>query len=117
LEDAERSLKLLISIPFDHPHEVPAGARAHLRRAGHILGAASIQLDWAGATVVFSGDLGRYDDATMVQPVPFSKVPRSCRQLQNIRLSSAAANPNYQADGDRCVGLRLLQESAAGSRV
>ena len=34
-----------------------------LRRAGHILGAASVQLDWAGTTIVFSGDLGRYDDA------------------------------------------------------
>jgi metallo-beta-lactamase family protein len=73
LEDAERSLKLLVSIPFDRPREVPGGARAHLRRAGHILGAASIQLDWAGATVVFSGDLGRYDDATMVQPVPVDR--------------------------------------------
>ena len=37
------------------------------------------------------------------------KSARSCRQLQNIRLSSAAANPlsrshNQRADGDGCVG-------------
>jgi metallo-beta-lactamase family protein len=36
---------------------------------GHILGAASVQIDWGGTTVVFSGDIGRYDDATMVDPV------------------------------------------------
>ena len=40
-----------------------------LRRTGHILGAASVQLDWAGITTVFSGDLGRYDDPIMVDPV------------------------------------------------
>jgi len=39
-----------------------------LRRAGHILGAASVALKWADRTIVFSGDLGRYGDATMVDP-------------------------------------------------
>ena len=68
LDDAKRSLEQLASIPFDKPHEVAGGARVHLRRAGHILGAASIQVDWAGTTIVFSGDLGRYHDATMVDP-------------------------------------------------
>ena len=68
-QDAERSLTQLNSIPFDEPHKVPGGATVRLRRAGHILGAASIQIDWAGKTIVFSGDLGRYDDATMVEPV------------------------------------------------
>jgi hypothetical protein len=47
---------------------------------------------------------------------------RSCRQLQNIRLSSDVANPlsrsqNCQADGDGCVGLHLMQVSRRGSRV
>ena len=37
------------------------------------------------------------------------KVACSCRQLQNIRLSSDVPNPlsearNWQADGDGCVG-------------
>jgi metallo-beta-lactamase family protein len=30
-------------------------------RAGHILGAASIEIDWKGRTIL-SGDIGRYGD-------------------------------------------------------
>ena len=69
LQDAFRSLKQLKPIEFEQHLNLPGGASAFLRRAGHILGAASIQLDWSGTTVVFSGDLGRYGDATMVDPV------------------------------------------------
>jgi metallo-beta-lactamase family protein len=31
------------------------------------------KLDWAGTTIVFSGDLGRYDDSTMVDPVSIDR--------------------------------------------
>jgi len=70
LEDAIRALDRLVPIAFDQSQEVPGGATARLRRVGHILGAASVQLDWAGTRIVFSGDLGRYGDATMLDPVP-----------------------------------------------
>lgn len=72
-EDARRALKFLRPISFDQDWPLPGGARAYLRRAGHILGAASVQLDWAGNTIVFSGDLGRYNDAIMVDPVSVEK--------------------------------------------
>jgi metallo-beta-lactamase family protein len=41
-----------------------------LRRTGHILGAASIELNAEGMTIVFSGDLGRYDDPIFHDPSP-----------------------------------------------
>jgi metallo-beta-lactamase family protein len=69
-EDARSALTHLTSIPFDEDQTLPGGAVIRLRRTGHILGAASIQLNWTGITIVFSGDLGRYDDATMVDPAP-----------------------------------------------
>lgn len=50
-----------------------AGGNLVLRRAGHILGAASIEIDWEGISVAFSGDLGRHDDPIMVQPEPLAK--------------------------------------------
>ena len=68
-DDAVRVLERLEPMAFDQTHSIAGGATAKLRRAGHILGAASVQLDWAGTSVVFSGDLGRYDDAIMVDPV------------------------------------------------
>ena len=69
VDDAVRVLQRLEPIAFDQIQNIPGGATAKLRRAGHILGAASVQLDWAGTSAVFSGDLGRYDDAIMVDPV------------------------------------------------
>ena len=67
--DARAALKHLTPVAFDESRTIPGGAAIRLRRAGHILGAATVQLDWAGLSVVFSGDLGRYDDPTMVDPV------------------------------------------------
>ena len=44
--------------------------RFRLLRAGHILGAASIELEHAGRSLLFSGDLGRRDDLLMHPPEP-----------------------------------------------
>jgi metallo-beta-lactamase family protein len=68
-QDARKALKQLAPMPFDQDERLGDGAVVRLRRAGHILGAASVELRWSGVTIVFSGDLGRYDDATMVDPV------------------------------------------------
>jgi len=71
-EDAERALEHFRDIPFDQDREVgDLGFR--LRPAGHILGAASIEVTHRGRSVLFSGDLGRSDDLLMRPPVP----PRS----------------------------------------
>lgn len=67
--DARAALVHLTPIPFDQERNLPAGGTMRLRRAGHILGAGSVQLDWAGITTIFSGDLGRYEDPIMVDPV------------------------------------------------
>lgn len=72
-EDAERSLHYLKSVAFDEPLKLPGGGTALWRRAGHILGAASVQIDWASITTVFSGDLGRFDDPMMVDPTLFAR--------------------------------------------
>lgn len=72
-QDAWAALEQLFPVPFDHAQDLPNGAMLRFRRMGHILGAASAQIDWDGTTVVFSGDIGRYDDATMVDPVAIER--------------------------------------------
>jgi metallo-beta-lactamase family protein len=67
-EDARRALDFLKPVPFDVVQKIPGGATARFRRAGHILGAASIELEWEGKRILFSGDLGRYDDPIMFDP-------------------------------------------------
>lgn len=71
--DARNALEYLRPLAFDQDAPLSGGATVRLRRAGHILGAASVQLEWAGRRIVFSGDLGRYDDATMVDPVEIDR--------------------------------------------
>ena len=68
-KDARRSLKALIPVAFDEQQPLPGGAGMQLRRMGHILGAASVTLSWERQTIVFSGDIGRYDDEVMLDPV------------------------------------------------
>lgn len=69
-EDAKAALPRFSPIPFHEPHQLSGGPTVRLRRAGHILGAATIECDWAGQRIVFSGDLGRLDDPMMVDPEP-----------------------------------------------
>lgn len=69
-DDALNSLEHFDSVRFDEPVELAPGIIATFQRAGHILGAASIRIDWKGTRVLFSGDLGRFDDAVMFDPAP-----------------------------------------------
>lgn len=69
-DDAYACLEHFRSVEFGHDVELSDGVSARFRRAGHILGAASIQINWRGRTVLFSGDLGRFGDAVMRDPEP-----------------------------------------------
>lgn len=66
--DAVKALERIQAVDFDVPTDLGHGANLVFRRAGHILGAASVQLRWGGKTIVFSGDLGRYNDPLMHDP-------------------------------------------------
>ncbi|MBI3676080.1 MAG: MBL fold metallo-hydrolase [Proteobacteria bacterium] len=72
-DDARKVQRQFRTMPFETSKQLGMGAAMRLRRAGHILGAASIEVMWAGATVLFSGDLGRYNDATMLDPEPIER--------------------------------------------
>ena len=70
-EDAQRAIDLFTTRPFGQEFVLPDGGPAvTFRRAGHILGAATVDLLWHGRRVVFTGDLGRYDDPIMLDPEP-----------------------------------------------
>lgn len=68
--DARRSLELFREAKFHQELDVVPGCTAIFRVAGHILGAAMIELNWDGLKIAFSGDLGRLGDPTMLDPEP-----------------------------------------------
>jgi metallo-beta-lactamase family protein len=74
-EDATRALELLHRIDFGEEKPLVKGLKATMHRAGHILGAAFVEIrfrDRGGAwrTAVFSGDLGRRGVPILQDPEP-----------------------------------------------
>ncbi len=72
-KDALRALEHLEGIPFDQECTVASDLRARFLPAGHILGAAMIQLNDARTRILFSGDLGRPYDTIMQPPAAMPK--------------------------------------------
>jgi len=68
--DSRRAIRLFKSCPFDAAQELGNGLSVRFLRAGHIPGAAIVQLDLGDRRIVFSGDLGRYDSPLMHPPEP-----------------------------------------------
>jgi metallo-beta-lactamase family protein len=68
--DANECLKRFSTISFGEVFEPVSGIRAQYSRAGHLPGAGSIRVESAGASVLFSGDIGRPDDPLMRAPEP-----------------------------------------------
>ncbi len=73
IRDAERALEFFSPVPFGETVQLPGGATLTFRHAGHILGAATADIEWAGRRIAFSGDLGRYADPVMPDPEPISE--------------------------------------------
>jgi metallo-beta-lactamase family protein len=67
-QDAREALKRFQALPFDKEHVPWPGWSWRFAHAGHILGAASVRVAWPGASILFSGDLGRRDDLLMRPP-------------------------------------------------
>jgi metallo-beta-lactamase family protein len=79
IRDAQNALKLLDARMYEDAFPVTTGVRAEFRRAGHILGSASIEVqigDGNPLLLVFSGDLGRWGRPMIRDPqlVPHADV-------------------------------------------
>jgi len=69
VHDARRALEHFSTVPFGKTVSLPNGLTLRFRHAGHILGAAHAEIHWGGRNLVFSGDIGRYDDPLFPDPV------------------------------------------------
>ena len=70
VKDAEQALGQFEAVDFHQPVPLQNGGTLLYRRAGHILGAATAEIEIEGSKILFSGDLGRYGDPIMVDPEP-----------------------------------------------
>lgn len=70
VREAQRAVGHFSTAAFGQTVRLAGGASFRFRPAGHILGAASVDLEWGGRRILFSGDIGRYGDPLMPDPAP-----------------------------------------------
>jgi len=68
--DSMAALKQFRPHDYDSWVELPGGAKARFGNSGHILGAAFVEVRAGGKTIVFSGDVGRYEVPLHRDPEP-----------------------------------------------
>lgn len=70
--DALNALKSFESLPFDTSFQLSKHCRFHFKRAGHILGAAFVMIEYHDGinhkSILFTGDMGRKNDPIMFDP-------------------------------------------------
>jgi metallo-beta-lactamase family protein len=69
-DQAEESLNFFQAVDFQKSFKVFNDLEVSFTRAGHILGASCISLKAQGKRIIFSGDVGRYQDPIMFPPEP-----------------------------------------------
>ena len=85
---AEKALPRLTPHGFDQWVDVTPDIRVRFWIAGHILGAAIVEVDAGGKRLVFSGDLGRLDN-------PIMQSPASIEQADYLFLESTYGNRDH----------------------
>ncbi|HMA10906.1 MAG TPA: MBL fold metallo-hydrolase, partial [Steroidobacteraceae bacterium] len=111
VRDAERVIELFKTIDFHRSFALPGGAQVLLRRAGHILGAATAEISWHGRKIVFSGDLGRYNDAVM-------RDPESVPEADYVVVESTYGDRNHNGeDPAQVLGDIIEKTTARGGSV
>ena len=68
IKEANTVIRQFRGLGRDGFHNVCGDINVKLHRAGHILGASVVEVQWDGRKLVFSGDLGRYNDPVMPDP-------------------------------------------------
>jgi metallo-beta-lactamase family protein len=90
--DVEQALALFEAVPLGEPREVGQAFRFSFRDAGHLLGAASVELDVREAEgerrILFSGDVGRFDAI-------LTKDPELCPEADYVVVESTYGNRTH----------------------
>lgn len=106
-KDADRAMALLQPVGYHRPMPVAPGVQVEFVNAGHLLGSAyaRIHLQSSGKTVLFGGDLGRYDRPVMPDPEPVDRA-------DVLLVESTYGNRVHEADDDGARMAQIINETA-----
>lgn len=98
--DAFRAVSLLQPVGYERPMPVASGIEVDFISAGHLLGSAFARVRTAGLTVLFGGDLGRYDRPVLPDPV-------AIEEADFLLLESTYGNRRHEVDdnGEQLAGV------------
>jgi metallo-beta-lactamase family protein len=105
-EDADAALRLLQPVKYHSPFQLASGFEFDLLTAGHILGSAFVRFRAESKTVLFTGDIGRFDS-------PIIKDPEAVESADYLLLESTYGNRLHEIDKDGKAQLRdIIVETA-----
>jgi metallo-beta-lactamase family protein len=109
--DANHTLTLLQPVGYERPMPVADGIEVDFINAGHLLGSAYARVRTGGQTILFGGDLGRYDRPVMPDPTTVD-------HADYLLIESTYGNRVHEDDDDGEKLARAIRETAArGGRV
>lgn len=68
VQDAEKALSLFEPSPYNAEIQLNNGTYFQLIRSGHIIGSSFVKINHRGASILFTGDMGRMNDPVMRTP-------------------------------------------------
>ncbi len=115
-EDAQAVLPLLSAVDYGQPVDVADGVQAVFRDAGHVLGSAMIELtagsDGDRRTMVFSGDIGKWNTPILPDPTLFSRADYVVTEsTYGDRLH------NHQGDVEEVLADVIIRTQRAGGNI
>ena len=93
-EDVEKSLSLWETLPYHASRELKGGFAVYFKDAGHILGAAIIEISYNGKKIVFTGDLGN-------SPSPLLKDTEDVADADYMVMESVYGDRNHESREER----------------
>jgi metallo-beta-lactamase family protein len=109
--DAFRAISLLQPVGYDRPVPVTPDIEVEFINAGHLLGSAYARIRTGGRTILFGGDLGRFNRPVLPDPTMVS-------EADYLLVESTYGNRVHEVDDDGEKLARVISETAArGGRV
>jgi metallo-beta-lactamase family protein len=112
--DADAALRLLKPVNYHTPLPLADGFGFDLLPAGHILGSSFVRFRGESKTVLFTGDIGRFD-------TPIIKDPESVESADYLLLESTYGNRLHDVDKDHLGKAQLrdiiVETAARGGTV
>jgi metallo-beta-lactamase family protein len=109
--DAQRALALLQPVGYDRPMPVADGIQVEFINAGHLLGSSFARVEAQGHTILFGGDLGRFDRPVLPDPTMVA-------EADYLLVESTYGDRVHGADDHGAQLAQIVQQTTArGGRV